>query len=140
MLNLIAVILCGICFRLDGKGVDDPCFLPFRPFNNMKGVSLNYARYAIGFIVFSVTLNPLHIASYALAASIPYGEKHWWMKYGLLSWFGIGIIWGMASLSWGVALWLGCLLVIVKKYRLDWSLTEFFVLGCGSTLWLLFVK
>lgn len=139
MLNFIRVLFCGVLFRLDGWGKGDG-FLAVYPFCNWRSGGVNYSRYFIGFVVFGTTLNPLHILSYSIAAAIPYGENHWWMKKGLLSWFCIGALWGAASLSWGVSLWLGCLMVLVKKYKLDWSLTEFFILGMGSTLWLLWYK
>ena len=139
MLNLIAVIFCGIAFRIDGWGRGDG-FLPIYPFNKLRMGGLNYARYAIAPTIFAITHNPLHLLLYTVAISVPYGEKHWWMKYGLLSWFLYGALLGAASLSWGISLWLGCVVVIAKKYNLDHSLLEFFVLGCGSTLWLLFYK
>ena len=138
MINILAVIFCGVATRLDGKGKDDPTFLPFSPFNRMYGWSLNYARYAIGPIVCAITHNPWHLVTYTLASSIPYGEKHPWMRYGTLSWFGIGLIWGGASLSWGVALWLGLVVSVSKMFDIDQANLEFFVLGCGSVSWLLF--
>ena len=137
MFNILAVIACGVLFRLDGWGKGDG-FLNLPYFNKLRSGGMNYARYAIAPIVFAVTLNPLHLLSYTIAISVPYGEKHSWMKFGLISWFMYGALLGAASLSWGVSLWLGCLLVLAKKYRLDWSLTEFFVLGMGSTLFLAF--
>jgi hypothetical protein len=92
ILSSLAVLICGFLFRLDGWGRGDS-FLPFWPYKNFKSGGINYSRYAIGFVVFGITHNPLHILSYALAASIPYGEKHIWMRYGIISWFVIGFIW-----------------------------------------------
>lgn len=139
-MNFLTVIFCGVLFRLDGKGSDDPTFLPFWPFDNLKGVSLNYARYAIAPIVFAITHNPLHLILYTVAIGVPYGERHWYMKWGVMSWFLYGALLGAASLSWGMSLWLGCVVAIAKKFDIDQSLLEFFVLGMGSTLWLCFIK
>lgn len=136
-LDILAVLFCGILFRLDGWGKGDG-FLNVPYLRNIKWGGINYARYAIPCVVFGATLNPLYLLSFGIAVSIPYGEKHWWMKCGLVSWFLYGALLGAASLSWGISLWLGCVVVIAKKYDLDHSLLEFFVLGCGSTLWLLF--
>lgn len=136
LINSLAVLMSGFLFRIDGWGSGDS-FLPVWPYKNFRSGGINYTRYLIGILVWAVTHNFIYIFSYALAASIPYGEKHPWMKYGLLSWFIIGAMWGYASLNWGMALWLGCVVVIAKKLDLDWAITEFFVFGCGSTLFLL---
>lgn len=137
MLNLIAVIGCGVLFRLDGWGKNDG-FLPFWPFNKLRSGGINYARYGIPLVVWIVTHNPWYLLSYGVVISIPYGEKHFWMKYKLASWWFIGILFGIASLHPGFALWFSCIVVIAKRFNLDHSLLEFFVLGIGSTLWLLF--
>lgn len=136
-MSILAVILCGILYRLDGWGQNDT-LLPFWPFNKLKFGGVNYARYAIAPVVFACTHNPLHLLSYTIAVSIPYGEKHWWMWYGSVSWFGIGLILGLASLSWGVGLWMGAIVAVAKFYNLDEAIFETFVLGMGSTAWLLF--
>lgn len=136
LINSLAVLMSGFLFRIDGWGRGDS-FLPFWPYKSFRSGGINYTRYLIGFVVWAATHNPIYVISYALAASIPYGEKHAWMKYGLWSWFLIGFIWGYASLNPWFALWLGCLVTIVKKYDLDWAITEFFVFGVGSTIWMI---
>ena len=138
-MNIIAILLCGILYRLDGWGKGDG-FLPIPPFNKLRMGGINYARYAIIPIVFLITHNYWHIATYLIAVSIPYGEKHWWMQYGLLSWFGIGLIWGAASLSWGVSLWFGALLTLRKALDTDQAWLEFGIFGIAGMLWLAFVR
>lgn len=135
MLSILGILACGTLFRLDGVGAGDN-FLPGVKLFRQGGI--NYARYGIAAFAFASTLDPWHAAAYALAASIPYGEKHWWMKGGLVSWFLIGALWGGASLNWGMAVWLGVAVVIAKLCDLDQAWLEFGVLGCGSMLWTAF--
>ena len=116
MLNHLAIIACGICSRLDGIGDGDD-FVPGLSIFNGGGI--NYARYAIGLFAYAITLNPIYLITFSLAVSIPWGEKHWWMKYGLRSWFFIGFVWGLASLSSLFALWLASLVVILKYYDIN---------------------
>ena len=116
-------IMSGILYRLDGFGKGDG-FLPFWPFNKWTSGGVNYTRYAIGLFVAAWTWNWVYILTYGIASSIPYGEKHWWMKAGLISWFGIGFIWGIASLSLPMALWLGFITVVMKIFDTDHAVFE----------------
>lgn len=133
-MQMIVPFICGFLSRLDGVGERDR-FLKFFP---CKIPGINYMRYAIGLFVWAVTMDPVYILTYGAAASIPWGEKHEYMKHGLLSWMIIGYIWGMASLSFGYAVWMMALVTIAKWFEIDQSYFEFFVIGMGSTLWVWF--
>jgi hypothetical protein len=135
MLAVLILIINGILYRLDGWGKGD-AFLPFWPFNKyewLKTGGINYTRYAIGPVIALFTHQWWFLATYTVAASIPFGEKHWWMKYGLWSWFLIGLIWGAASLNWEFALWIGLVNVIAKKLNLTHSWWEFGIMGVLGT-------
>lgn len=136
-MNYLAILICGILFRLDGWGKGDG-FLPIRPFDKLRMGGFNYARYLIAAMVFLVSNNPWHLLTYTIASSIPYGEKHWWMKYGIVSWFLIGTMWGAASLHIGMMLWMGCAIAIAKSFDMDQAWLEFGMFGIGSTIWLAF--
>jgi len=137
MLNLIAVILCGICSRLDGWGKRDG-FLPFKPFSYLKYGGINYARYAIPVIVYCISHNILSAVLFGVAVSVPWGEKHWHMKFGLWSWAFIGLLWSMGSLNPFFMVWFAGLVAITKFYDMNWAIMETFVFGMGSTAFLLF--
>jgi hypothetical protein len=130
MLNHLAIIACGICSRLDGIGDGDD-FIP--GLHIFKDGGINYARYMIALFAWAVTGQWIYGLTYALAISVPWGEKHWWMKFGLWSWFGIGFIYGIASLSPLFALWLASLVVILKFYEIDQAYFEV-LLGMGCML------
>lgn len=135
-MNWLIPIISAIAWRLDGWGKGDS-FLPFWPFTkpNWKIGGINYARYAIGFAIALFTANYWYILTYPIVLSVPYGEKHWWMKYGILGWFCVGALFGGASLSWGNALWCGMLLVGMKFIDMDWAWTEFLFGGLGTMIY-----
>ena len=137
-MNFLAVIANAFLYRLDGWGFGDN-FLPCWPFNQLpKWGGINYARYLIGFTIWACTHNPIFVLTYTCAVSLPYGEKHWWMRYGLVSWFFIGAVWGLASLMWPYALFMGTVVVIAKVYDLDHAWWEFGIMGFLGTAWVLF--
>ena len=138
-MGYLIVLFNGMLFRLDGWGKGDS-FLPFKPFTlpSWKIGGINYTRYAIGAVIALYLHSWVYLATYAIAASIPYGEKHWWMKFGIVSWFVIGAIWGGASLSWGMALWMGVIVAIVKIMDIDWAWVEFGIFGILGSIWVLF--
>ena len=128
-------IMSAILYRLDGKGADDPVFLPFKPFNNLKGLSLNYSRYAIGIFISLIVWNWIYLVTYALAVSVPYGEKSWTAKFfGKLRWLMVGVAFGGASLSWANALWCGLLFQFADLFDMDQAIREFFVMGGLGTI------
>jgi len=124
-------IIAGVLGRLDGFGGLPDRFLPLGIFNKWPKKGINYTRYLIGLFIWVYTMNWIYILTYALAVSVPYGEKHWWMKAGLVSWFGIGLIYGIASLSWANALFCGMLLVAFKFYDMDQAWLELSFYGLG---------
>jgi hypothetical protein len=87
----------------------------------------------LGLFAYAITLNPVYLITYSIAVSIPWGEKHWWMKYGLWSWFLVGFAWGLASLSPLFALWLASLVVILKYYNINHAWFEI-IIGMGCML------
>jgi hypothetical protein len=135
-MSWIVVLINGILGRIDGWGKGDG-FLPFWPLNKLRVGGINYTRYLIGLTIFLLTWNWIYLVTYAIAASIPYGEKHWWMKYGVLSWFLIGAIFGGASLSWANTLWVGMLVIAMKFWDTDQAVFEFMFYSLG-TLWVVF--
>ena len=132
----IIPIFSGIAYRLDGWG-DGDSFLNLWPFKYIRGRGLNYSRYAIGFVIWAITGHWIYALTYSIAVSLPYGEKHWWMKFGYISWFFIGALFGAASLSWGNALWCGMLVLIMKFFDTDQSIFEFLI-GSLGTLFFVF--
>ena len=135
-MNALVVVLNSFLYRLDGWGGGDG-FLPISPFSKWRCGGINYTRYAIGLAVWACTCNPVYLLTYSIAVSVPYGEKHWWMRYGLWSWFGIGLIWGGASLNHLYALFMASVVVITKYYDLDQAWWEFGIMGGLGTAWLL---
>jgi len=129
MIYLIPFI-SAFLYRLDGVGDGDRflCFLPWK----IRGV--NYARYAIGPVIALITHNWFYLVSYTIAVSIPYGEKHSWMKFGLLSWWVMGFIFGLASLNLSVGLWLGFVIAVMKEFDVNQSILEFFGFGFLGTI------
>ena len=104
MLQLLSAIL----YRLDGWGAGDR-FLPFLRWPLWGGI--NYSRYAIGAIVALFTNCWWYTFTYALAVSLPYGEKSWLRELfdDHWCWFIVGFAYGLASLSWGNAVFCGFL-------------------------------
>ena len=129
-MNWLIPIISAFLYRIDGWGEGDN----FLPFIKAKWGGLNYTRYVIVLVIALITHNWWYALTYGIATSIPYGEKHWWMKYGLVSWYLIGFIWGLASLDLAFALWLGFIVVIAKAYDIDHSLWEFFIMGGFGTI------
>jgi hypothetical protein len=122
------LILSGILYRLDGWGKGDN----FLSFIKIKWGGINYTRYLIGPVVALYTGNWWFALTYGIAASIPYGEKHWWMNYGHFSWFLTGLIWGLASLNIAFAVWFAFLVTMSKALDIDHAAWETFVMGVAG--------
>ena len=146
-ITILIPFISGFCFRLGGVGKDDR-FLPFMkpptPWANKwwrwgMGLPISLILFMTGHGFSSFIYIPtLFIATNVFA----YGESAWMAKiFGWWRWPIYGCVLGFAaSLSWGIALWLGCVVAIAKRYDLDQSLLEFFILGIGSVIWILFIK
>lgn len=134
-MNFLIPIISGILGRLDGWGDGDP-FLNIWPFKYIRGRGINYSRYAIGFVIWAITGHWIYALTYPLAVALPYGEKHWWMQAGILSWFMIGALYGAASLSWGNALFCGMLVVGMKFFDTDQSIFEFLFYSLGTIIFI----
>lgn len=128
--------MSGFLFRLDGVGNDH--FLPIWPFTLFKMDGLNYSRCGIGILAWLATGNLWHIPAYIIAANIPYSEKCWLSKYPLSREFNFliyGFFMGLASFSWGNAVFCSLLFFILmelsKFNRLNHAVLEvLFGFGC----------
>ena len=142
---MLIQLLSAILWRADGWGRYDS-FLPFFPFNKLKCGGINYSRYAIGFVIAWFTRNPWYILTYAIAVSIPYGEGSWIPEK--VRWLICGFMFGIASLSWGNAIFCSLLFFFLmclsnegivschNEWYLDHSLVEFCFGGLGTMIFL----
>ena len=138
-------IISAIAYRTDGWGRRDT-FLPIYPFNLLPRVGgINYTRCCVGILPAILFHNLWFIPAYIIAGLIPYGENSPLQKYPFnkdFNWFFYGYIWGLASLSFGNALFCSLLFWFLmqwsnygigKKYKLDHAYLEF-MFGGLSTL------
>ena len=133
-MNWLIIPISALLYRYDGWGKEDG-FLPFWFFKNWKWGGINYTRYAIGPIITLITDNWWYLLTYTIAVSIPYGENSILEKYwGPYKWFIVGALFGGASLSLGMSLWLGVISFITKAFDIDHSIWEFFIMGGLGTI------
>ena len=135
-MNWLIPIVSAILYRLDGVGKGDS-FLPFKPFtiDSWKIGGINYARYAIGLVIALLTHNFAYLVTYSIAVSVPYGENSLLDRFfGPYKWFIIGALFGGASLSWGMALWLGMVSLITKYLDIDHAVWECGIMGFLGTI------
>ena len=138
-MELLIPLICGILYRLDGWGKGDS-FLPCWPFTrpSWRIGGINYARYAIGPVIALITLNWAYILTYSIAVSIPYGENGWFERiFGPVKWLLMGIAFGMASLSYANAVWLGLIAFGAKFFDVDHAWWEF-GMGFLGTIYFVF--
>jgi len=139
---MIILLVSSVLYRLDGWGKDDR-FLPFLKWPQWGGV--NYTRYLIGVFIWAVTMNPIYILTYAIAVSFPYGENSFLRKLGNnFCWAFVGFVFGLASLSWGNAVFCGALFwflmswsnnqTLASENRLNHSWVEFLFGGLGTLI------
>lgn len=139
MYSILVPIFAGVLYRLDGWGKGDS-FLPFKPFTlpSWRVGGVNYTRYAIGLLIAAHTLNWAYILTYGIAVSVAYGDDSLLQKlFGDFKWFIVGVAFGAASLSWGNALWCGCLLMALKWIDIDQAWFEFLVGSLGTLIFVL---